>query len=99
MAGASAATLATDADVAEIRVVSDPEKPALQALSIRLNDAAAARVRQYTTEHVGDRVAISVGDRVVERFTVRDPIEGPALLVTGANADDVAEMRAQLCGG
>jgi preprotein translocase subunit SecD len=91
--------LATDADVAEIRVVSDPEKAGLQALSIRLNDAAAVRVRQYTAEHVGDRMVISVGDRVVEQFTVRDPIEGPTLLVTGATDADVAEMRAKLCGG
>lgn len=93
----ASAPLATDADVAEVRVVSDPEK-AQQALSIRLNEAAAARVRQYTAEHVGERVAISLGDRVVARLTVRDPVEGP-LLLTGSNADDVAKMRAQLCGG
>jgi hypothetical protein len=92
----AATTLATDADVAEVRDVPDPEK-AQPALSIRLGDAAAARVRQYTAEHVGEHVVISLGDRVVARLTVRDPVEGP-LLVTGSSADDVAQMRARLCG-
>jgi len=92
----SATTLATDADVAEVRDVPDPEK-AQPALSIRLSDAAAARVRQYTAEHVGEHVAISLGDRVVARPIVRDPVDGP-LLVTGSSADDVAQMRARLCG-
>jgi len=97
MATDSAPALATDADVTEVRVVRDPERTQ-QALSIRLSDAAAARVRQYTAEHVGDHVVISLGDRVVARLTVRDPVEGP-LLVTGSSADDVAQMRAKLCGG
>ncbi len=91
------ATLATDADVTEVRVVQDPER-AQPAVSIRLSDASAARVRQYTSAHVGDHVVLSVGDRVVARLTVRDPVESPVLM-TGSNADDVARMRAQLCGG
>jgi preprotein translocase subunit SecD len=97
MATDSATTLATDGDVAEVRDVRDPEK-AQPALSIRLSDAAAARVRQYTAEHVGEHVVISLGARVVARLTVRDPVEGP-VLVTGSSADDVAQMRAKLCGG
>lgn len=91
------ATLATDADVTEVRVVHDPEK-AQPALSVRLSDASAARVRQYTSAHVGDHVVLSVGDRVVARLTVRDPVDSPVLL-TGSDASDVAQMRAELCGG
>lgn len=97
MTSDSAQALATDADVAEVRVVRDPEK-AQEALSIRLSDASAARVRQYTAAHVGERVVISVGDRVVARLTVRDPVEGP-LLVTGSTPDDAAQMRGKLCSG
>jgi preprotein translocase subunit SecD len=97
MATDSASTLATDADVTEVRVVHDPER-AQPALSIRLSDASAERVRQYTSAHVGDHVVLSVGNRVVARLTVRDPVESP-VLVTGSSADDVAQMRASLCGG
>jgi preprotein translocase subunit SecD len=96
LASESAGTLASDADVADVHVVSDPEKPQ-QALSLRFTDAAAARLRQYTAAHVGERIVISVGDRVVARLTVRDPVEGP-VLVTGSSPDDVADMRAKLCG-
>ena len=97
MATDSASPLVTDADVTEVRVVHDPER-AQSALSISLSDASAARVRQYTSAHVGDHVVVSVGDRVVARLTVRDPVESP-VLVTGSSADDVAQMRASLCGG
>lgn len=96
LASESAGTLASDSDVADVHVVNDPEKPQ-QALSIRFDDAAAARLRQYTAAHVGERIVISIGDRVVARLTVRDPVEGP-VLVTGSSPDDVADMRARLCG-
>jgi preprotein translocase subunit SecD len=95
LSGDPAPPLATDADVVEVRVVRDPEK-AQSALSIRFNDAAAARVRSYTAAHVGERVTITIGDRVILRLTVRDPIQD-RVLVTGSGEADADRLRARLC--
>lgn len=95
MVGDGNAPLAADADVAEVRTVRDPERPQ-RALSIRLNDDARGRVERYTTAHVGEHVAITIGDRVVARLKVRDPIAG-AVLVTGASEADIADIEARLC--
>ncbi|HEY2514871.1 MAG TPA: hypothetical protein VGI39_28590, partial [Polyangiaceae bacterium] len=93
----SAGTLATDLDVAQVRVVRDPEK-AQSALAIHLNDAARERVKAFTAGHVGEHLTMAVGDKVVSRLVVRDPIASD-LLLTGASEADVGEMRAKLCGG
>jgi hypothetical protein len=96
LTSASGDALANDADVGDVLVVKDPEKPGLAALSIRLRDDAGARVQRYTAAHVGEQVTVSVRERVVARPTVRDPI-GASFLVTGSSEADVAEMRAALC--
>ena len=94
----AAPPLATGADVVEVRVVRDPEKPQ-SALSLRLSDDARARAERYSAAHVGEHVTIASGGRTVSRLTIRDPVFGPAVLVTGDSEAEVASMRAQLCGG
>jgi preprotein translocase subunit SecD len=93
----AAPPLATGADVVEVRVVRDPEKPQ-SALSIRLSDEARGRAERYSAAHVGEHVTIAIGGRTVSRPTIRDPIVGPALLVTGESEAEVASMRGELCG-
>ena len=97
LASESAGNLATDLDVAAVRVVPNPERAGQDALLIHLNDAAGKRVHAFTGGHVGEHVTISVGGNVVSRAVVRDPIDADVLL-TGSSQAEVTEMRAKLCG-
>jgi preprotein translocase subunit SecD len=86
----------TSADVERINIVQDPEH-ARRALSVRLREDARARLERLTGDHVGRRVAIVVAGRVAATLAVRDPVRGPALLVTGASEADVDSMTRAVC--
>jgi preprotein translocase subunit SecD len=84
------------ADVQSVAIVQDPERPQ-HALSVRLVDDARARLERVTSENVGRKAAIVVAGRVAAQLTIRDPIRGPALLVTGGSEADVDAMTRALC--
>jgi len=86
----------TSVDVERVDVVRDPEHPR-RALSVRLRDDARQRLERLTGDNVGRRVAIVVGGRVAATLAIRDPVRGPALLVTGASEADVESMTRAIC--
>ena len=86
----------TSADVERVDVVRDPEHPR-RALSVVLRGDARGRLERLTGENVGRRVAIVVGGRVAATLAIRDPVRGPALLVTGASDADVDSMTHAVC--
>jgi preprotein translocase subunit SecD len=86
----------TGADVQRVELVRDPEA-SRRALSVLLREDARARLERLTGENVGRRVAIVVGGRVAATLAIRDPVRGPALLVTGASEADVDAMTRAIC--
>jgi hypothetical protein len=66
-------------------------------LSVVLRGDARGRLERLTGENVGRRVAIVVGGRVAATLAIRDPVRGPALLVTGASYADVDSMTHAVC--
>jgi hypothetical protein len=87
--------LVLDGQVHEIRVVRDPERDGI-ALSVELGADTRQSVAQFTGRHVGEHVEIVVAGRTVASPVIRDPIDVPALLLTGHSDDDVRQMQRQL---
>ncbi len=89
--------LVLDGQVHEVRVVRDPERDGI-ALSVELGAETRQSVAQFTGRHVGEHVEIVVAGQTVASPVVRDPIDVPALLLTGRSDDDVRQMQRQLEG-
>jgi hypothetical protein len=87
--------LVLDGEIRAIRLVRDPERDGI-ALSVELADAAREGVAQFTGRHVGERVEIIVGGRSVAKVAIRDPVQVPALLLTGTSDDEVRRMQRDL---
>jgi preprotein translocase subunit SecD len=87
--------LVLDGQVRGVRVVADPERSG-RALAVDLDDRAQGAVTTFTTRHVGQRLAVLVAGREVMTPTLRDPITGPSIMVTGHTDADVEEMRRAL---
>ena len=84
--------LVLDDQVRAVRVVRDPER-AGSALAVDFREDGGARLKAFTSHHVGERIAIRVAGREVALVTLRDPIEGATLLLTGRDDAEVDEMR------
>jgi preprotein translocase subunit SecD len=87
--------LVLDGRVHEVRVVRDPERDGI-ALSVDLDAGTRQSVAQFTGRHVGEHVEIVVAGRTVAAPVIRDPIDAPALLLTGHDDDDVRRMQRRL---
>lgn len=87
--------LVLDGQVHDVRVVRDPERDGI-ALSVDLDASTRQSVAQFTGRHVGEHVEIVVAGQTVAAPVIRDPIDVPALLLTGHDDDDVRQMQRKL---
>lgn len=70
-------------------VMSDDGK---LGILIALTDAGAERMREFTTAHVGRRLALILDDRVLLAPTIQSPVSQHILLAFG-NASDAERQR------
>ncbi|MCW5747632.1 MAG: hypothetical protein KIT36_15705 [Alphaproteobacteria bacterium] len=69
-------------------------------VEVRLSGAAAERLRDFTTAHVGKVIDIRVDGRVISRPMIREPIAGGTFVITGRlTGDDARAMAAAFRAG
>ena len=64
------------------------------ALNVTLSPAAAQRMRDYTTAHVGQGIAYIVDDHAVQVLRVRDPVLASGILIGGVSKAEAERVAA-----
>ena len=74
----------SDEDIEDARTDTSALNPGLLMLEVRLKPSAAARLREFTQHHVGERLAVLLnGELSGPPPRIMDPISGPALNISG----------------
>jgi len=85
---------ASDVTAVEVRHGGDSGDE--MSLDVSLTPDARRRLEEFTTAHVGERVAIVVDGDVVMEPEVRDPITSGHLEITGPTEGELREMGQRL---
>jgi len=85
----------TSVEVVTGRVPSSPTQE-MAVVNLELSSAKAAAFRQFTKDHLNQKVQILVGTKVVEEPVIRAEIPGPKMELMFSSPDEARAVAASL---
>jgi preprotein translocase subunit SecD len=83
----------TEADLDSVWIEEDPRNPGRYAIAVCFKSTASDLLRLFTSDHIGERLAIIVDDRLTAAPVITEPLGGERLpVVTNLSRDDAEDL-------